>query len=43
MAAVRLGEGEFQKSTLTFAEDAGGEWEWLVASPGPIAVESFED
>ena len=43
MAAIRLGEGEFQKSTLTFSEDAGGEWEWVVASPGPIPVDSFED
>jgi hypothetical protein len=43
MAAVRLGEGEFQKSTLTLAEDFCGDWEWMVASPGPIAVDSFED
>ena len=43
MAAVRLGEGEFQKSTLTWAEDPGGEWEWVVASQGPIAVDAFEE
>ncbi|HLX61470.1 MAG TPA: hypothetical protein VKX17_09330 [Planctomycetota bacterium] len=43
MAAVRLGEGEFHKLTLMQVEDEAGEWEWNVASPGPVAVEAFED
>ncbi len=43
MAAIRLGEGEFQKLTLMMVEDELGEWEWNVASTGPIAVEAFEE
>lgn len=43
MAAVRLGEGEFHKLTLMQVEDEAGEWEWNVASPGPVAVDAFEE
>ncbi len=43
MTAIRLGEGEFQKLTLSMVEDDAGEWEWNVASTGPIPVEMFED
>ena len=43
MAAIRLGEGEFQKLTLQMIEDEGGEWEWNFASTGPILVDAFED
>lgn len=43
MAAVKLGEGEFQRMTLTIVEDPLGEWDWKTASPGPVTVEPFEE
>ena len=38
-----MGEGEFVKQTLMQVEDEAGEWEWSVASPGPLPVESFDE
>ena len=43
MAAIRLGEGEFQKLTLTQVEDDLGEWDWNFASMGPVPVDAFEE
>lgn len=43
MAAVKIGEGEFQRMTLTIVEDPLGEWDWKCASPGPLTVEAFEE
>lgn len=43
MAAIRLGEGEFQKLMLNLVEDEAGDWEWNYVSMGPVAVEAFEE
>ncbi|MEI6232118.1 MAG: hypothetical protein WCT04_03645 [Planctomycetota bacterium] len=43
MAAIRIGEGEFQKLTLTCIEDECATWEWNVASTGPVLVDTFEE
>ncbi len=43
MAAIRIGEGEFQKQTLTLSECEAGDWEWNFASTGPVMVEAFEE
>lgn len=43
MAALRVGEGEFHKLTLTSSEDPVGEWDWKFTAPGPVAVDPFEE
>ena len=43
MAAVKIGEGEFQRLTLMQSEDHCAEWEWQYASTGPVMVDAFED
>ncbi|MFH0938346.1 MAG: hypothetical protein V1899_03575 [Planctomycetota bacterium] len=43
IAAVLIGEDEFQKTVATLIEDPVGEWDWKYTAAGPVAVLEYEE